>query len=122
MTPLKKISALTAAAACVSTGVASASAPHVGKLPKASLTTVSVARGGLVSVALPARAPGFVWRLARPFDGKVVHEVGEADVGANVVVVFGTGQPGSTKLVYALTKGETPKAYKAIEYKVVVRP
>jgi hypothetical protein len=61
-----------------------------------------VAHGGLVSVALPARAAGLEWRLARPFDGKIVREVGEADV-------------------YALTKGETPKAYKAIEYKVVVR-
>jgi hypothetical protein len=121
MIVLRRISVLTGAALCLFASAASASAPPVGKLPKASLTTVSIPRGGLVSVALPSRARGFVWRLARPFDGKVLHEVGEADVGANVVVVFAAGLPGSTKLVYALTKGETPKAYKAIEYKVLVR-
>ena len=48
-------------------------------------------------------------------------EVGEADVGANVVIVFKALQPGAATVVYALTKGETPKAYKAIEYKVTVR-
>jgi len=121
MIAFRRISVLAAVAACLSTAVASATAPPVGKLPKAQLVTVSVAHGGLVSVALPARAAGLEWRLARPFDGKIVREVGEADVGANVVVVFAAMQPGNTTLVYALTKGETPKAYKAIEYKVVVR-
>lgn len=117
----KRIAVLAAAAACLPAAVASASAPPVGKLPKAVLTTVSIPPGGLVSVALPARPKGFVWRLARPFDGKVLREVGEADIGVNVVVVFAAALPGSTKLVYALTKGETSKAYKAIEYRVTVR-
>ena len=40
---------------------------------------------------------------------------------SNVVVVFKTLHPGTATVVYALTKGETPKAYKAIEYKVTVR-
>ncbi len=113
---------LAAAVACLPAAVASASAPPVGKLPKAPLTTVSIPSGGLVSVALPARAKGFVWRLARQVDPTVLREVGEADVGANVVVVFKAVHPGTTTVVYALTKGETPKAYKAIAYKVLVRP
>ena len=121
MIALRRIALLAAVAACLSTPVASATAPPVGKLPKAQPVTVSVAHGGLFSVALPARAAGLEWRVARPFDGKIVGEVREADVGPNVVVVFAALQPGSTKLVYALTKGETSKAYKAIEYDVVVR-
>ncbi len=121
MTQPQRVSVLAATAVCLFTTVASATAPPVGKLPKAQLTTVSVAHGGLVSVALPARAAGFEWRLARQVDTNVLRETGEADVGANVVVVFKAVHPGTATVIYALTKGETPKAYKAIEYRVVVR-
>jgi hypothetical protein len=117
----RRIAVLSGVAVCLFTGVASATAPPVGKLPKAQVTTVSVAHGGLVSVALPARATGLEWRLARRFDATVLSEVGEADVGANVVVIYKALKPGKATVVYALTKGETPKAYRAIEYDVVVR-
>lgn len=51
----------------------------------------------------------------------MLREVGEADVGPNVVIVFQAVKPGTATVIYALTKGERTKAYRAIEYKVVVR-
>ena len=113
---------LPAAAAAVSAAaVARASAPPVGPLPVGYKATIATRAGELVAVALPHRPGGRVWRIARAFDGKIVHEVTEADVGTNVVVVFKADTKGSTTLVFALTKGETAKALDSRTFAVTVR-
>ena len=96
------------------------SAP-VGKLPRPTVTTVTTAKGSLVSVALPARklSSGLVWRVARPFDTRVVRQVGEADVGSAVVLVFRAVGRGTASITLALTRGDSsPKAIRAVRYDV----
>jgi len=115
------ITLLAAAAAVTVSTVARASAPPVGPLPVGYKAAIATRAGELVAVALPHRSGGRVWRIARPFDGKIVHEVTEADVGTQVVVVFKADNKGSTKLVFALTKGETTKALDARTFAVTVR-
>jgi len=108
----------TVAAALAGSGLASA--PPVGPLPAAKVTRITTTRGSLVSVALPRRAGGYVWRIARAFDSRVVRQVGEGDVGRNVVLVFKAVGKGSTAIVVAETRGETAKAYRAAKYIVTV--
>lgn len=111
---------LAAAVAAFAAAVARASAPPVGPLPAGYKATIATRAGELVAVALPHRSGGRVWRVARPFDGKIVHEVTEADVGTQVVLVFKADTKGSTKLVFALTKGETTKALDARTFVIAV--
>jgi hypothetical protein len=95
----------------------------IGPLPKGPVSTVSTHRGLLVAVALPhqAASKGLVWRLARPVDSKVLRQVGEADVGANVVIVFSAVGKGRVSVVFALTRGDnSPKAVRAVTNKVRV--
>jgi hypothetical protein len=115
------ITLLAAAAAVTAATIARASAPPVGPLPAGYEATIATRAGELVAVALPHRSGGRVWRIARAFDGKIVHQVTEADVGTNVVVVFKADRRGSTTLVFALTKGETTKALDARTFAVTVR-
>ena len=61
-----------------------------------------------------------MWRTARAFDARVVAEVSEADVGANVVLVFRAVGPGKTTVTFALTRGETAKAYESRRFTVQV--
>ena len=111
--------ALIALAAAFAAATASASAPPVGPLPKPTTTSVKTVRGALVSVALPTR-PGYVWRIARPFDAKIVRQVTEGDVGTTVVLVFRAVGRGHTAILLGETKGETAKAYRAVRYDVSV--
>jgi hypothetical protein len=97
-----------------------AAAPPVGPLPKGPVSTISTSKGSLVSIALPSRA-GKSWRLARAVNPKVLVEVTEANVGANVVVIYRATGPGSVKVVYGLTRGETAKAFASATYNVTVR-
>jgi hypothetical protein len=101
-------------------GAATATAPPVGALPAGPVSTITTQRGQLVSVALPARA-GLSWRIARPFDGHIVREVTEADVGRHVVIVFKAVGRGRTKLVYAQTRGESSRAQAARTFSILVR-
>jgi len=116
--------ALTVAAASAAAGLvasaAPASAPPVGPLPRGPVTTIVTHPGLRVAVALPRRAAstGLVWRIARPFDGRVVRELSEADVGTSVVVVFAVVRTGRTSLVFGLTRGETPRAYASATYSI----
>jgi hypothetical protein len=77
--------------------------------------------GQLVAIALP-RAPrrsGLVWRIARRYDSRIVHQTTEADVGANVVLVFRVVGRGHTALVFALTRGDTsPNALKSATHNI----
>ena len=101
-------------------GTAPASAPPVGPLPSGPVSTIRVQKGELVAVALPDRAGGRVWRIARPFDSTVVREVSEADVGKSVVLVFRTFKKGSATLKFGLTRGERSTAYESRTVRVTV--
>ena len=93
----------------------------VGSLPKPTVTTVVTRHGSLVSVTAPARKPstGLVWRIARPLNTRIVRQVGEADVGGAVVLVFRVVAPGRASIVLALTRGDSAaKAVEAIRYDI----
>ncbi len=109
-----------AVAACALSGAAIASAPPVGPLPPSKIQRISTARGSLVSVAVPKRPGGYVWRIARTYNGHVLREVTEGDVGSTVVIVFRAVGRGTTTVVLAETRGETAKAYRAVRYVVTV--
>jgi len=98
-----------------------ASSPPIGPLPPGAHATVTTKAGELVAVALPRRSGGRVWRIARRFDGSVLREVSEADVGQSVVIVFKAVRPGALTLSYALTRGETTKALEARTFTVRIR-
>lgn len=115
-----RLALLTMLLAGVLAAAALASAPPVGPLPKGPLTIVSAQRGTLVAVALPHQK-GLSWRLARPVNQKVLREVSEADVGANVVIVYRALAPGRATVVYAATRGESKKAVHAATTRVAVR-
>ena len=99
-----------------------ASAPPVGVIPKGPVTSIATHTGELVSVALPGggSSKGLVWRLARPLNARIVVEVGEANVGPNVVIVFKARTVGKATIVYALTRGESSKALRSATYVVRV--
>jgi hypothetical protein len=94
-----------------------ASAPPVGPLPAGPSSTIKTTKGQLVAFALPDRAGGRVWRLARAPKVSVLRQVSEADVGNHVA----TGR-GTTNVAFGLTRGETPKAYESRQYTVSVAP
>jgi len=104
-------------------GTAAADSTPVGPLSTPAVTKVTTAKGSLVAVSLPARpaGTGLVWRVARPLDARVVRQVGEADVGPSVVLVFRVVGRGRASLHFALTRGDaSPKAVRAVRYDVRV--
>jgi hypothetical protein len=114
-----------AALALVATlaAAAPASVPPVGKLPAGPVSTIRTTTGQLFAIALPGqKQQALGWRIARPYKTAVVRGVDEANVGAsrNVVVVYRAVGPGTTRIVYALTRNETPKALRAATYVVTV--
>jgi hypothetical protein len=102
-------------------GASVAESPPVGELPKGPTSTIRTQEGQLVAVALPQRAKGRVWRIARRYDARVVRQVSEADVGSSVVLVFRAVGTGATTISLGLTRGETSKAYESRRYVVRVR-
>jgi hypothetical protein len=101
-------------------GAAEASAPPVGPIPKGPVSTVTTEKGQLVAIALPRKATGLVWRLARHVDPAVLRQVSEADVGASVVVIFRATGRGTARVVFALTRGETTHALASVTHTVRV--
>ena len=99
---------------------AEASAPPVGPIPKGPVSAVTTQKGQLVAVALPRKANGLVWRLARRVDAKVLRQVSEGNVGRSVVIVFQATGSGSARIVFALTRGETPHALASVTHTVRV--
>jgi len=97
-----------------------ATAPPVGPLPKGPTIHVATKVGKTFVVTLPKRA-GLDWRIAQRFDARVVREVAEGDRGATVWVRFRAVAPGTTRIVFAQTRGETAKAYAARTFRVTVR-
>jgi hypothetical protein len=115
------VTLVVAVLALVATRTAAADSTPVGPLPTPAVTKVTTEKGSLMAVALPARATrtGLVWRIARPLDARIVRQVGEADVGASVVLVFRVVGRGRTSLRFALTRGDaSPKAVRAVRYDV----
>lgn len=100
------------------------SAPPVGPLPPSPVTTIHTVSQELVGVALPKGRSGLTWRGARPFDTRVVKPLYEADVPNTNVIVFVllAVKPGTTTVMYGLTNGERPKAYRAARFRIVVAP
>jgi hypothetical protein len=94
----------------------------IGALPKGPVTRIEAPHGELVAIALPQRSAGRVWRIARTFDGAVLQEFSEANVGSSVVLVFRAVGAGSTTVSLALTKGDTSaKALESRRFLVNVR-
>ena len=109
------------AAAAVLVAAGGATAPPVGQLPAGPTVRIGTVKGELVAVALPHRAGGRAWRIARPFDSQVLQQVSEADVGKQVVLVFNARDVGGTTLTFALTRGERTKAYESRRYVIAVK-
>jgi hypothetical protein len=98
----------------------------IGPLPPGPVSTITTSPNQLVAIALPhaPKSSGLVWRLARRYDSRVVRQISEADVDANVVVVvvFRVLSRGKTSLVFALTRGDTSaKAVKSATHKILSR-
>jgi len=110
-----------AVAAAVLACASTAAAPPVGPLPAGPVSKIETGKGQLVAVAMPHRANGRVWRIARAFDGRVLRQSGEADVGSQVVVVFRAVGAGKTTVSFGLTRGERAKAYESRRFVVTVR-
>src|SRR5262249_32594507 len=110
----------TAVLSIASVTAATAAAPPVGPLPPSPLTKVETNKGQLVAIALPQRSKGRVWRVARAFDSSVVTELHEGQIGNTNVLVFRAVGSGTTRLVFALTAGERPKAYESRRVEVKV--
>lgn len=117
---LLAVAALTVALATVA-AARTVAAPPVGPLPSGPTSTIQTPVGQLVAFALPHRPNGRVWRIARAIDSKVLVQVSEADVGANVVLVFRATGKGTAKVSFGLTRGERTKAYEARRFIVNVR-
>jgi len=115
----RRVAAATVAAFAFAAPALADSTP-VGPLPAGPTSTIQTQKAQLVSFALPGRAGGKVWRIARAFDSKVVQQVSEANVGASVVLVFRATGSGKTTVTFALTRGETAKAYESRRFVVVV--
>jgi len=113
--------ALAGAVAFFSALPAFASAPPVGPLPNGPTMTVrlAVGRNHTARLAQPQVA-GRVWRIARSFDARVVREVREGETKGQVWVTFRAVGRGSTRVVFALTRGETAHAYAARSFRFVV--
>jgi hypothetical protein len=111
-------------AAALFAGTVGADSTPIGPLPSGPTTTIGAERGSLVAVALPRqrRSTGLVWRLARPVDSAILRQLSEGDVGPSVVIIFRALTNGSTKLRFALTRGETgTKAIGAATYTIRIR-
>ena len=99
---------------------AQATAPPVGPLPKGVVTSIQVQHGLLFALVLPRPATGLTWRGARPSDATVARPLDEGELNGNIVFVYRAGHAGKTTVVYALTKGEGPKALQARMFRVTV--
>jgi hypothetical protein len=118
------VAVLTMAVVLAITSAGRADSTPVGPLPAGPVSTVTTAPDQLVAVALPRgpKSSGLVWRIARAYNTTLVRQVSEADVGANVVLVFRVIHVGSTSLVFALTRGDTSaKALRTATQTIVSR-
>jgi hypothetical protein len=112
---------------CAVAGLAAAgalsSAPPVGPLPPGPVQALPRAIGETFAVTLPKPdVSGGVWRVARAYDAEVVRELSESTTAAGGVrSVYRAVGPGTTRLVFAVTRGETAHAYAARTFAVTVK-
>jgi hypothetical protein len=99
---------------------ARSSAPPVGPLPRGPVTTIRVRHGLLFAIALPRPVSGRTWRGARLSDATIARPLDEGELNGNIVFTYRAGHTGTTTVIYALTKDETPKALQARYFKVIV--
>ena len=99
---------------------AQATAPPVGPLPNGPVTSIQVRHGLLFSIVVPRPAAGLTGRGARPSDATIARPLDEGELNGNVVFVYRAGHAGKTTVVYALTKGEGPKALQARYFRITV--
>ncbi len=99
------------------------SAEPVGPLPKGPGFQVKALRGATFVIRAPKRpaSSGLVWRVARQVNANVVRQVGEGEDRLSVWLRFRAVGVGTTKVVLALTRGETRKAYAARTWVITVR-
>ena len=109
-----------ALALAATAGAALVDSTPVSSIPPGPRSTIVTTKGQLFAVALPHRAGDREWRIARALNSRVVRETHEGDVGDSVVVVFKAVGRGNATIVFALTKGETAKAYESRTYLVRV--
>ncbi len=111
------------AVAGATAAAAIASAPPVGPLPAGPTKEIRVSERQTFTVTLPKpTVAGGVWRIARPIDASVVREIAEGDSPAGVWVRFRAIDTGTTRIVFALTRGETSRALAARRFHVTVMP
>jgi predicted secreted protein len=79
--------------------------------------------GETFAITLPQPSvAGRVWRVARGYDAEVVRELSESTTAAGGVrSVYRAIGPGTTQLVFAVTRGETAHAYAARTFAVTVK-
>lgn len=104
-------------------GPAFASSTPVGPLPQGPVRTVKVLRDATFVISAPKRPAnsGLVWRIARAFDGEVVQQVGEGEDRFSVWLRFKATRTGTTRIVLALTRGETRQAAASRTWVISVR-
>jgi hypothetical protein len=94
----------------------------VGALPPGPVASLDVQRGELVALAVPKRDAGKVWRVARQYNARVLHQVSEARVGSSIVMLYRAGTAGRTTIALALTAGDTSaKALESRQFRIHVR-
>ena len=100
---------VTTAAALITPAALADSTPIKPPRTVGTTTTWTAPRGSLLAIAAPRRHPstGLVWRVARPINQAVLRQVGEAEIGPSVVLVFRTIARGKATVALALTKGDT---------------
>ena len=107
--------------AVLSSAVAAlASATPVGPLPNGPVRSVVARANTTFVVNLPKHA-GLDWRIARSYRGSVVRQLDEGETASRVWLRFKAVAPGTTSLVFALTRGERGHAFAARTYGITVR-
>jgi predicted secreted protein len=100
---------------------AAATAPPVGPLPPGPTIPLPVKAGRTfrITVAKP-RVAGRVWRIARPYNARVVRQLREGETKTTIWWSFRAVRPGTTTIVLAQTLGERRHAYAARRIRVTV--
>jgi hypothetical protein len=98
-----------------------ATAPPVGPLPPGPTVPAGAKAGRTfrISVVKP-RVAGRVWRIARPYNPRVVREIREGETKTTIWWTFRAVRAGTTTIVLAQTLGERPHAYAARRIRVAV--